>query len=68
MAKKEPPKPLFPLKHEFVDSLDNYIQQSGALAQAVGMLLRAGDLKGPVADVLRERLDAFDQARHGKEE
>lgn len=63
MAKKNPPKPLFPLKHDFMDALDNYTQQAGNLAQAVGMLLRAGDLKGPLADVLRERLDAFEAAR-----
>lgn len=63
MVKKEPPKPLFPLKHQFTDALDNYIQQSTSLAQAVGMLLRAGDLKGPVADVLKERLAAFEAAR-----
>lgn len=67
MAKKQPPKPLFPLKHEFVDALDNYTQQASSLAQAVGMLLRAGDLKGPVADVLCERLAAFDAARSGEE-
>jgi hypothetical protein len=63
MAKKEAPKPLFPLKHEFYAALDNYTQQAGNLAQAVGMLLRNGDLKGPVASVLQERLDAFEASR-----
>lgn len=65
MAKKQPPKPLFPLKHDFVDSLDNYILQASSLASAVGMLVRGNDLTGPVADILKERLAAFDAARNG---
>lgn len=67
MAKKETPKPLFPLKQDFILALDNYTQAAGALAAAVGMLLRGGNITGPVADVLKERLAAFEAARHGDE-
>ena len=65
MAKsKEKPKPLFPLKQDFILALDNYTQAAGALAAAIGMLLRGGNISGPVADVLKERLAEFEAARY----
>lgn len=64
MAKsKSVPKPLFPLKQVFYEALDNYTQQAGALASAVGMLLRGGNIPEPVAEIIKERLDAFEAAR-----
>lgn len=63
VAKKDPIKPLFPLKHEFVESLDAYTQAAGNLASAIGIVLRGGDLKPAVAAIIKERLDAFDAAR-----
>ena len=38
--KQEQPKPLFPLKHDFAKSLDNYIHQAGMLSDAVRTLIQ----------------------------
>lgn len=64
MSKKQPPKPLFPLRHDFVASLDNYTHQAGMLRDAASQLLKMGKITGPGADILRERVAAFDAARH----
>lgn len=57
--KKEPPKPMFGLRHDFMDSLENVCQQSLMLLQAVDMVLKNGGLPKPVAAVLQERHDAM---------
>lgn len=57
--KKDPPKPLFALKQDFYDSLDNVSQQGIMLIQAIEMTVRSGALPKPMADVLTERVAAF---------
>jgi hypothetical protein len=67
MAKKEPVKPLFPLKHEFAASLDRFVHEAGMLRDAVQQLLQMGKVVGPGAEILAERVKAFDLARFGDE-
>ena len=68
MAKKsEPPKPIFPLKHEFYASLDHFIHEAGMLADAVKQAMDLGAVDKRVSPILAERLDAFEKARHGNE-
>ena len=61
MAKKEPPKPLALLKGDFVQSLDNVMQQGLYLYQAVETVLGLDDggLSEAARQELRERCDAF---------
>ncbi len=61
--KKEQPKPIFPLKHEFYESLDHLLQQAINLMQAVDQAIELGAIKaGPVADMLRDRSTAMRKA------
>lgn len=53
--KKDPPKPLFILKHAFVESLDNVCHEVIMLLQAVDMVIRNGDLNQPTKEILIER-------------
>lgn len=54
--KKEPPKPLFGLKHDFYKSLDHVLQRAIMLIQAVEQVISLEQIKpGPALDVLRER-------------
>jgi hypothetical protein len=58
--KKEAPKPLFELRHDFVASLENVCQQSMMLLQAVDAVLQHdSNLKPGVRDILKERSDAM---------
>lgn len=61
--KKTPPKPMFDLRHDFVESLENVCQQGIMLLQTVDLLLKH-DLKIPdsIKEVLKERHDAFRSA------
>jgi hypothetical protein len=59
--KEAPPKPLFPLKNDFVAALDNYVQQATNLNGLVRMILPT--LPGPLADRMREASEAL-QAAH----
>ena len=61
MARKETPKPLFVLKHDFQLALDNVSQQGIMLIQAAEMFLRRHEGL-PGADVLQERVVAFRSA------
>lgn len=56
---KEPPKPLFALKHDFYASLDNTLQQAIMLMQAVDQALRLKQVGEIATPILKERLDAF---------
>ncbi len=60
--KKEQAKPLFDLKHDFVDSLENVCQQSIMLLQAVDTVLRNGNLPIGVKEILAERSNAMRSA------
>lgn len=59
MAKKPTPKPIFPIKHEFYASLDAFIHEAMLLHQVAEQLLQLEQVKGPSADILRQRCDAF---------
>lgn len=70
MAKKPEPKPLFQLKTDFYESLDNFANQAGMLADAVRTAL---GLPGVINNhelrrIFQERLDAFAKARFTQEE
>jgi hypothetical protein len=56
-------KPLLPLKHEFVASLDRFIHEAGMLADCVRTALDNDAISPRVADIVRKRLDAFDKMR-----
>jgi hypothetical protein len=63
MAKKNPPKPLLTVKFEFVEALDNVVAQSINLITLCESILEHEQIKTKgIADMLRERLDAFRKA------
>jgi hypothetical protein len=66
--KKEPPKPLFPLKNDFVAALDNFVHQAGVLNVHVRAILSAGLLSENVAEKLREASEAFSAAHSSWED
>ena len=58
--KKEALKPLFSVKHDFVESLDHFAQASITFLQAVETALQLGQVKeGPAKDLLQEQVKAF---------
>lgn len=67
--RKEPIKPIFPLKHEFYASLDRFIHEAGMLAQAVEQLIDMPNVfrSDEAKKLLRERLTAFAESRFGDE-
>jgi hypothetical protein len=66
VKKKEAPKPLFAVKHDFYASLDNFIQQSIMLHQAVRTVVDHADSSKPlpqgVIDMVKQRLDDWEKA------
>lgn len=60
--KKETPKPLFSVKHDFYASLDEFVQQVILLDQALKTVLDLDQLTGEPQRILRERLDAVERA------
>ena len=65
---EEQPKPIDPLRHEFVASLDKYLQEAGMLLDAVELALDQGMITGNIADLLRQRVLAVRRARSGEED
>lgn len=59
MAKKDPAKPLFEVKNDFVDSLAQASQEAIMLHQALKMALDRDMIPGEVGKVLKERHAAF---------
>jgi hypothetical protein len=60
MAKKKDIKPLFAVKHDFVDSLDNMLNEAMFLIQQVDSALKLGAVTNEgVANMLRDRLTSF---------
>jgi hypothetical protein len=55
-------KPMFPLKHEFVGSLDRFIDKTLALRSVVEQALRLDLVKEPAKSMLKEHLDALKKA------
>ena len=62
MAKKPDPKPLFAVKHDFVDSLDRFLEEVTMFRQAVKYALDLGQIQTPAREVIAERLAALDKA------
>ena len=54
--KKEPPKPLFGLKHDFYDSLDHTLQCAINLMQAAGTAIELGAVTGNASEILQQRV------------
>jgi hypothetical protein len=68
MAKsKQPLKPIFPLKHEFYETLDKFIHESSMLADALSQAIQLGAVTGPAMSILEERLAAFKAIRSSDE-
>jgi hypothetical protein len=67
MAKKDPVKPLFPLKAEFYASVDNFAHQAGMLADMCKQMIQMNAVDERLKPMLQERLDAFNAARFGGE-
>lgn len=60
VRKKEPPKPLFTLKHDFVAALENVCSEAVMLLNALETVLRHdSSLKPGVRDLLAERCKAL---------
>jgi len=62
MARKKAFKPLFAVKHDFVESMDNFIQVSLNLYQAAKTAVDLGKLSGPAADRLKECMAEWEKA------
>lgn len=60
--RKEPPKPIFPLKHDFYASLDHLLQEVMMLHQTCSQLIELGKVEGASAEILRERVEAVRKA------
>jgi len=62
MARKKNVKPLFEVKHDFIDSFEAFIQASMMLYLSVRSALDLGAIKGHAASNLRERVVAWEAA------
>lgn len=64
--KKETPKPLFTVKHDFVDSLDAFIQasimQNNAISTVLSLTKPGDPMPESVRALLKERSDAWEKA------
>lgn len=61
--KKDDPKPLFDLKHDFYESLDHVLQQTVTLLQVVDQAIQLDQVKpGPVLDILKAKSAALRKA------
>lgn len=60
--KKNLPKPLFDLRFDFVESLENVCQQAIMLLQAVDTVKQHGNLPEAINAILEERADALRNA------
>ncbi len=58
-------KPLFPLKHEFIESLNRYIHEASMLADVIDTALKLGAIDTRLSGMVIERLSAFNAARYG---
>ena len=65
IRKSSKPKPIYPLKDEFIDSLAAYMIAAGDLADTVRTALHLESVTGRTAGILKERLEAFDHAQFG---
>ena len=65
--KKQEPKPISSVRFDFVEALENVCGQAIMLLQAVDAVLKHGDLKEGVKQILQERHDAMKRALIGDE-
>ena len=66
MAKKPDPKPLFSVKADFHQSLDNFVQEAMNLHTVAKQLLSLGVVKEcATAELLHKRIAAFEKAMSG---
>ncbi len=65
--KKEPPKPLFSLKFDFVASLDNVCHEAIMLMQVVDSVIHMVEMPQGVKDMLIERAKAMRAALSNNE-
>jgi len=68
MNKPKDVKPMMPLKHDFVASLDRFINEAGLLADAVESALQLGAVNDRARKLVEDRIKAFQRARWGEEE
>ena len=68
MSKKPKPKPLFSVKFDFVDSLDNFIQEAVLLRQVLMQSIDLDLVQEPAKGMLTERLAALANAMDETEE
>lgn len=61
----EPPKPLYPLKHEYQASLDNYLGKVSMLVSSMSSLLGTEHMSEFATTVLKERLAELEAAARG---
>jgi hypothetical protein len=59
MAKKQKPKALFSVKHDFYDSLDAYAQAGLNFLFSVETALQLNQISEPAAAMVREKMEAF---------
>lgn len=60
MARKKEIKPLLATKHDFVDALDNVVQEAINIVTICEQLIEMGQIKKPeLADMLKERVTRF---------
>lgn len=62
MAKKKTAPPLFSVKHDFVSSLDQFIDAAMLLSQAIGTALELGAIDERLAPKIKEKLEAFNKS------
>jgi hypothetical protein len=65
--KKEPPKPMFDLRHDFVASLENVCQKALMLLQSVETVIEHGNLTPGIKGILVERCQEMRDALISKE-
>jgi len=65
--KKEAPKPLLNVKHDFVDALDNFIGKLSILVQAIETAISLDQIGGAAKPIVREALDEFRAALYGRD-
>lgn len=57
--KKAPPKPMFALRFDFIESLENLCQQSIMLLQCIETVMTHTKIGPGVKEILQERVKAF---------
>lgn len=65
--KKPPVKPIYTLKEDFHISLNAVLHNAGMLKDAVEIALQTNQIKGNVAEILRERIHALDAVMFERE-